>query len=125
MLLILAFYLVLIYFNLFDCTGVFRGVSTDHWVLLEIDDLPADGAAFIGKPVDGGRCNLFRPKDSSGGGVDWRQSLIPGFGQSMLLFPFPLPLGQYSSGIDLVDANAMVSDEHIAKVAGHSHQAAF
>ena len=49
-----------------------RTIPANDWKLLQFEYRSADGSAFIGQPVDGGRSDLFRLESderASGGGV--------------------------------------------------------
>src|SRR5690606_34055270 len=52
---------------------VFGANYADEGVLLQVDDLTADGTAFVGEPVDRGHGDLFGPEDAPGGSVDLGQ----------------------------------------------------
>ena len=45
---------------IFECGFILRRIAADEWVLLKIDNLTADRPAFVGQPINDGRCDFMR-----------------------------------------------------------------
>ncbi len=108
-----------------DGAGIFGWVTADEGVLLKIDDLAADRAAFWGEPVGGCGSDFVGPEDTACGCVNLWQIGIPIVFEAVVAFALGFVFGKDPAGIDLIDADSVLPHEGIAKVTSEGHEGTF